>query len=494
MGYSSQMVTEQSERENKYEAEPGFVLPDLAQFVPAGGRSERATVGLDSVYFDTGDLDLLRYGVTLRCRTGTTDTGWQLKVPDGDARTEIRLDDTGSQTTVPKELSALVAGVRRGKTLRHIVTIRTDRAATRIIDGAETVIVEVADDRVDAVAPGRRTATISTWREIEAELGPGGSEEILDAIDGTLRRSGARTSPSANKVARALNAAEPVAPALGDRTAGAVILAYLAAQDRQLVEGDLSLRRVRGGIHPTRVATRRLRSTLRIFADYFDADRAQALDEELSWYAGVLGEVRDREVQRARFAAAVAELPPEEVLGPVAARIDQVLLTEQIKYQKALLRAMNTKRYFALLREVQIWVTEPPFTALAQEKPARLRAAVAKAGKKVSKHLAGGLGPDGDDEELHKARKAGKRARYAAELAAAVLGKGAKKSADRFEELQDILGEHQDSVVAAELLRRLGSATASQDSDNGFTYGLLYAREQRSAAESRLQAASWKAP
>ena len=71
--------------------------------------------------------------------------------------------------------------------------------------------------------------------------------------------------------------AEPVAPALGDRTAGAVILAYMAAQDRQLVEGDLSLRRERGGIHPTRVATRRLRSTLRIFADYFDADRAQAL-------------------------------------------------------------------------------------------------------------------------------------------------------------------------------------------------------------------------
>ena len=228
----------------------------------------------------------------------------------------------------------------------------------------------------------------------------------------------------------------------------------MAAQDRQLVEGDLSLRRERGGIHPTRVATRRLRSTLRIFADYFDADRAQALDEELSWYAGVLGEVRDREVQRARFAAAVAELPPEEVLGPVAARIDQVLLTEQIKYQKALLRAMNTKRYFALLREVQLWVTEPPFTALAQEKPARLRAAVAKAGKKVSKHLAGGLGPDGDDEELHKARKAGKRARYAAELATAVLGQG------REEECRPIRGTAGHSRGAPGQRRRRGTPPA----------------------------------
>lgn len=87
---------------------------------------------MDSVYFDTEAHDLLPRGITPRCRTGDTDTGWQLKVPTVAARTEIRLDPTGNQTTVPKELSTLVAGVRRGKALRHIVTVHTDRTAHRI--------------------------------------------------------------------------------------------------------------------------------------------------------------------------------------------------------------------------------------------------------------------------------------------------------------------------------------------------------------------------
>ena len=99
-----------------------------------GGRIERRGLRLDSVYFDTETHDLLGRGVTLRCRTGTSDEGWQLKVPTGDARTEIRLDPTGSQTTVPKELSTLVTGVRRGKALRHIVTVRTDRTAHRVLE------------------------------------------------------------------------------------------------------------------------------------------------------------------------------------------------------------------------------------------------------------------------------------------------------------------------------------------------------------------------
>ena len=55
---------------------------------------------------------------------------------------------------------------------------------------------------------------------------------------------------------------------------------------------------------------------LRIFAPYIDPDRATTFDADLSWYATLLGEVRDREVQRARFAAMIADLPPEQVSGP----------------------------------------------------------------------------------------------------------------------------------------------------------------------------------
>ena len=151
------MTSDQLEREIKFDASADTVLPSLREMA-ADGALEEATVRLDSVYFDTEDLDLLSRGITLRCRTGDADTGWQLKVPTGDARTEIRLDPTGSQTTVPKELATLVTGVRRGKALRHIVTVRTDRTVQRIMDGHGELMVEVANDRVDAVDPGRRAS------------------------------------------------------------------------------------------------------------------------------------------------------------------------------------------------------------------------------------------------------------------------------------------------------------------------------------------------
>ena len=458
------MVSEQVERETKYDAAEGFVLPDLSGLVPDGGRVERATLRLDSVYFDTETHDLLGHGVTLRCRTGTTDTGWQLKVPTGDDRTEIRLEPTGRHTSVPKELSTLVTGLRRGKALRHIVTVRTDRTVHRVLNAADVLVVEIADDMVDAVAPGRGAATLSGWREIEAELGPAGNEDSLTVAGALLTGAGASASTSPNKVAKALGT-----PATTDglsvggrgRSAGEVIRGYLAEQDAALITGDLGLRRGVGGmIHPTRVATRRFWSTLRIFADYFDPDRAAAFDSDLSWYAALLGEVRDREVQRARFTKVVAALPEELVMGPVATRVEQYLLAEQLQHQAVLEKALNGRRYLGLLRESARWVTDPPFTDLAAGRAVDLLVAVRAAAKKVTKHLAAGLGTPGDDQELHKARKAGKRARYAAELAHPVLGKKTQKAVKEYQDLQDILGEHQDGVVAADLLRRLGAGTA----------------------------------
>ncbi len=136
-------------------------------------------------------------------------------------------------------------------------------------------------------------------------------------------------------------------------------------------------------------------------------------------------------------------------------------------------------------------MADPPFTDLAEQKPAVLRGPVRSAAKKVRKHLDAGLGPTGTDVELHKARKAGKRARYAAELAQPVLGKKAKNAVNQYKELQDILGDVQDGVVAAELLRRIATGTAQHANENGFTYGLLYAQEQSRAQQSRQQAVAW---
>jgi CHAD domain-containing protein len=80
------------------------------------------------------------------------------------------------------------------------------------------------------------------------------------------------------------------------------------------------------------------------------------------------------------------------------------------------------------------------------------------------------------DVALHESRKAAKRLRYTTEAAVPVFGKPAKAYRTRVKALQELLGEHQDSVVARPVLREL-AVQAHLDGENGFTYGLLHGRE-----------------
>ena len=113
-----------------------------------------------------------------------------------------------------------------------------------------------------------------------------------------------------------------------------------------------------------------------------------------------------------------------------------------------------------------------------------------KADRKAHRRLRTGLASV-DDLALHRARKAAKRARYAAELVAPLPGtKAAKAAIKHHKKVQTVLGEHQDSVVALDLLRRLGAEAGTTPGQNGFTYGLLYAHQQTAARRSRAAATS----
>ena len=112
------------------------------------------------------DGDLQTHGVLLRRREGDDDTGWQLKVPDAEGRVEIR---TGLSDTPPAELTDALTGMRLGKPLVNVATIRTTRDRYRITDPRRhRLCAEVADDHVRASIDDRLLA----WREIEVELGP----------------------------------------------------------------------------------------------------------------------------------------------------------------------------------------------------------------------------------------------------------------------------------------------------------------------------------
>lgn len=474
------MVTTHSERELKFETPSQFAMPTPEELLDGrAARSERSVVELDSTYYDTAQRSLLRHGVTLRRREGDDDTGWHLKVSAGSARTEIKLPLTAG-ASVPRRLAAMVAGLTVGK-LAPVATVKTRRARTRVFDG-DRLLIELADDEVVGTALGE-VATVTTWHELEVELGDSDDKALLTQIRKRLIRSGAIPAEAPSKLARTLDWSDPTESAGTD--AYGLVMRYLHAQLLEIGTGDVAFRRGLDPVHKTRVAVRRFRSALRVFADaWVEPDEAGRLDLELSWYQNVLGDVRDREVLRARFADLVDHLPDELVVGPVSAMIEQTLGGEQAVAREALTTAIDSKRYLTLLRSVEEWGTDPPLRTDVDLK-AVLRMAE-DAQRRARKRWSKALSAD-SPELLHRARKAAKRARYATELIAPAVGKSADKRVKAYKRAQDTLGEHQDSVIAAAVLRRLGAAAIAPD-QNGFTFGLLHEKEQAAAERARHKA------
>jgi CHAD domain-containing protein len=283
--------------------------------------------------------------------------------------------------------------------------------------------------------------------------------------------------PAVLQIAPRTATSSPAAQALG---------AYLVTQIDRIVDGDLGLRHGQDPIHHTRVAIRRLRSTLRVFAPLLDAAAISGMDEELKWFAGLLGNVRDPQVQMRRFRAAVDSLPGELVLGPVRARIRDDLRAVERLARARVAQALGSPRYQAILTTLHQWREEPPVAPDASRK--RLHKRAAKAAAKADRRLSSAL-RGSDDVPLHRARKAAKRARYAGELTKPFEdSKSTRRKIKRYKKIQTVLGEHQDTVVATAVLRQMAAAAGTTAAENGFTFGLLYAREQHLARRYRAAA------
>ena len=170
-------------------------------------------------------------------------------------------------------------------------------------------------------------------------------------------------------------------------TVGELVARYIATQCVVLASNDVALRMGAPVVHETRVAVRRLRSTLRIFADVVDADSAEELNGE-SWYADVLGEVRDREVLSARMIKPIADLPAQHIRGPVEAEITKTLAKERDDAVQRLNEAMRTPRYQQLMQLLRGWKTAPPLSEVA-DRSAKTAAAYAVSQAKSQQAAAG---------------------------------------------------------------------------------------------------------
>jgi CHAD domain-containing protein len=452
-----------TETERKYDVPTGFVLPPFDGAAGVRGLGDAETHELDATYFDTDDLRLARNKRTLRRRSGGGDAGWHLKTPAGaSSRTEHRLPLTDGDD-VPAELGAEVRTIVRTRPLHPVARLRTHRVETPLRDEQGRTLALIAQDRVCAETDDGE----QRWEELEVELVDGGPE-VLDAVEGLLLAAGATAAAGPSKLARALGD-RLAAPPGRARKINAVVR-YAREQREAVEEHDQG---VRAGdpdaVHKMRVATRRLRSSLKTFKASFDRERATALSGELKWLATCLGEVRDGQVLEHKLLSGASDFP--EVTEGIRAHLN----AQVARGRAALTEALDSDRYLALLDAMDALVDDPE-----PDDPGALRRA-RKALRKADRLLDEAVA-DGVDAELHEARKAYKRARYAVEIFAPSAGKPGKRLVKSLTELQDVLGAHQDSVVAREVLREVAG-----DAPDAFGYGVLWARQEQVGEQTQAQ-------
>jgi CHAD domain-containing protein len=274
--------------------------------------------------------------------------------------------------------------------------------------------------------------------------------------------------------------------------AGEVVLAYLGAQAARLSALDLAVRRDEpDAVHQMRVTVRRLRAALQSFTGIVAGRDTTHLRDELKWLGGVLGAARDNEVLADQLRAGLAAAPQELVLGPAQARISVYFAPLEADTRRAVLDALDSQRYRDLRAGLARLLDSPPLTPEAAEPAGQaLPRAVGRAYRRADKRMRQARrAPAGQprDLALHETRKAAKRARYAAEAAEPALGKQARKFALQMKDVQTVLGDHQDAVIAGDTARDIG-ISAHMAGENAFSFGLLNERAHHQALASQRQA------
>jgi CHAD domain-containing protein len=337
--------------------------------------------------------------------------------------------------------------------------VRSSRRAYAILAGGQPVGEVVLDETSFDQPPPRDAVRL---KRVEVEVEPSSVDHLRPFVDDL--RTACRLSPAtASKFEVGLLAfdkipaglpdvgplsvgIEPSMGELGYAVTRRAFLAFLRSEPGSRIGEDIE------PVHDMRVASRRMRAALGLFGPAFPA-RARSLQQELRWIATLLGGVRDLDTQLSWIASWSKKAAPEDqaALGLLSSALQR----RRERSRRRMLEALESRRYARLVaRLTEILRQGPPrrspaarasslavFPGLIERRHARVR----KAGK--------GLGPRSAPELFHRLRIRCKRLRYAVENASDLYGASASDYVEALVRVQDILGLHQDSVVAVSRLQ-----------------------------------------
>jgi CHAD domain-containing protein len=453
------------ETEKKLAVEADFRLPVLS------GDPLRRRV-FRSTYFDTLDHCLARSSITLRRRIEERTPVWHMKLPLDGARREIELRD-GSMTPPARFVDALII-LLEGKELVPIAELQTSRTGMRVRDGKNNDVEVV----LDTVSVLRNGSVIQRFKEIEIES-LNGNDTGIDKLASALYGAGARHHDGRPKLFRALSIPFHSLDELdGQVSIGAHIRHGLIQQLQNLKQCDPGIRLCGDieDVHRIRVAARRMRTLLLAARKIVSVDWVEPLLSGLKWLGGVFGRVRDIDVQMDYFRMEAKELkardrrPLERFLSHLKAARDQA-------YQMVL-DEMKSARYIGFVSKLSDAAERP----LIEDPQYTMTDAAARQFRKLRRTVRN-LKESPSNAELHRVRIKTKRARYAAELAQGRDSKAIGRFIKRAGKLQELLGRHQDAVLAERYVE--GFLKYQGRRQAAFTAGLLAARAKQRREEVR---------
>jgi CHAD domain-containing protein len=156
--------------------------------------------------------------------------------------------------------------------------------------------------------------------------------------------------------------------------------------------------------------------------------------------------------------------------------------------RERLLDVLRSQRYVDLLEQLVEGAAAPPLTAAAGQAARDVLPAVAARSWRKAARAGRALDRNSPDEDFHEVRKRTKQARYAAEAVAPALGRRrgeeARAFARRAADVQDVLGELQDAVVAEAAIQQFADVQ-SRSPQTQFAAGRLLERQRAARSAAR---------
>ncbi|HTS40281.1 MAG TPA: CHAD domain-containing protein [Xanthobacteraceae bacterium] len=456
---------------------------------------------LTSVYFDTDQRDLRDHGVTLRVRRSgdkfiqtiksVSPSGSVLERGEWEHELEGGQPDLDAAAGTALE-SVLTAHVRA--TLRPVFETRVRRTYYHLADSAWQI--EFAYDQGEIVA-GNRTLPIC---EIELELKFGYRAALFELARMIVEVIPAQVTLEA-KSDRAYQLAEDKPQQSVHAEDMELVPGMTAEQSFQVVAlgclrqltSNVALvhRRNPEALHQIRIALRRLRTAISLFAEIVRDGQIDRIKTELKWLGKELSPARDQDTLHDEVLLPLRQEHPDH---RGLRSLSFTFARQRLQSYKRAENAVLSLRFCRLLVETLAWVEigewatttdelaqlrrDWPIESYASEQLSRRCKKIRKKGKQLEKL---------DPERRHMLRIQVKKARYATEFFASLFHdkKSAKRSTrilSSLKRLQSSLGGLNDvktrEVLCADTLVQQSRANGADGRDRAFAAGLVTGNQE----------------